>query len=211
MLNVWICTYLLRPDRGLQQRFPKCAAQIPRDPRPVPRASVDTFLWLYIYFVWPLEYLIKIHPVRTKRTKVILFKVKSCHAFSRMTLVCLMFISPCILIYSYSKTNQMHLFLKLFILVKRSTCFGWSFRPSSGAQDCTYSNRHMSNSCCYLLLFDICLLLYVHSWARDDGRKDHSKHVERFTGINNLRNWGASCWVYYRNILQCTDLWTSDL
>jgi len=46
----------------------------------------------------------------------------------------------------------MHLFLTLFILVKRSTCFGRSFRPSSGAQDCTYSNRNMSNSCCYLLL-----------------------------------------------------------
>jgi hypothetical protein len=52
---------------------------------------------------------------------------------------------------SYSTTNKMHLFLKLFILVKHSTCFGRSFRPSSGAQDCTYSNRHMSDSCCYLL------------------------------------------------------------
>jgi len=46
----------------------------------------------------------------------------------------------------------MYLFLKLFILVKRSTCFGQSFRPSSGAQNCTYGNRHKSNSCCYLLL-----------------------------------------------------------
>jgi len=34
----------------------------------------------------------------------------------------------------------MHLFLKLFILVKCSTCFGRSFRPSPGAQNCTYSN-----------------------------------------------------------------------
>jgi len=46
----------------------------------------------------------------------------------------------------------MHLFLKLFILVKRSTYFRRSFLPSSGAQNCTYGNRHMSNSCCYLLL-----------------------------------------------------------
>jgi hypothetical protein len=52
----------------------------------------------------------------------------------------------------YSKTDKMHLFHKLFILVKHSTCFGQSFRPSSGAQDRTYSNRHMSNSCYYLLL-----------------------------------------------------------
>ena len=47
------------------------------------------------------------------------------------------------IIRSYSTTNKMHLFLKLFILVKRSTCFGWSFHPSSGAQNCTYGNRHM--------------------------------------------------------------------
>jgi hypothetical protein len=45
------------------------------------------------------------------------------------------------LIYSYSKTNKMHQFLKLFILVKHTTCFGRSFLPSSGVQDCTYSNR----------------------------------------------------------------------
>jgi hypothetical protein len=31
-------------------------------------------------------------------------------------------------------------YLKLLILVKPSTCFGRSFRPSSGAQDCVYSN-----------------------------------------------------------------------
>ena len=65
--------------------------------------------------------------------------------------------------------------------------------------------RYMSNSCCYLLLagmrwnavpshprwrqlFDVCLLLYVQSWAPNDGRKDRAKHVERFTRINNLRN-----------------------
>jgi len=49
---------------------------------------------------------------------------------------------------SYSIANKMHLFLKLFILVKRSACFGRSFRPSSGAQNCTYGNRRMSNTCC---------------------------------------------------------------
>jgi hypothetical protein len=43
----------------------------------------------------------------------------------------------------YCQTNQIHLFLKLFILVKHSTYFGRSFRPSSGVQDRTYSNRYM--------------------------------------------------------------------
>jgi len=59
---------------------------------------------------------------------------------------------PCIVIHSYSATKKMHRFLTLFILVKRSTCFGRSFRPSSGAQNCTHGNRLMSNSCCFLLL-----------------------------------------------------------
>jgi hypothetical protein len=31
-------------------------------------------------------------------------------------------------------------YLKLFILVKRTACFRRSFRPSSGAQNCIYSN-----------------------------------------------------------------------
>jgi hypothetical protein len=43
-------------------------------------------------------------------------------------------------------------FSKIFILVKHSTCFGRSSRPSSGAQDSTYSNRHMSDRYGYLLL-----------------------------------------------------------
>jgi len=60
----------------------------------------------------------------------------------------LTFIRPCIVIYSYSKTNTMHLFLKLFILEKHFTYFPQSFRPSSGAQHCTCRNRRMSNSSC---------------------------------------------------------------
>jgi len=61
--------------------------------------------------------------------------------------------------------------------------------------------RYMSNSCCYLLLSGMkwnsisspiaavwhITLLYTQFWAPDDGRKDHPKHVERFTRINNLR------------------------
>jgi len=44
-------------------------------------------------------------------------------------------------------------YLKLFILVKRSACFGRHFRPSSGAQNCVYSNgicqRAAAATCCY--------------------------------------------------------------
>jgi len=38
-----------------------------------------------------------------------------------------------------------------FIWEWHSTCFGRSFRPSSGVQDCTYSSRHLSNRYCCLL------------------------------------------------------------
>jgi len=39
----------------------------------------------------------------------------------------------------------------LFYFEWHSTCFGRSFRPSPWVQDCTYSNRHMSNKYCCLL------------------------------------------------------------
>jgi len=75
-----------------------------------------------------------------------------------------------------------------FILDWHCTCFRRSFCPSSGVQDCTYSNRHLSNRRCCLLasgyplasrrqyLFDKCLLLFVQSWTPDDGQKDRLKH-----------------------------------
>jgi hypothetical protein len=43
-------------------------------------------------------------------------------------------------------------FLNLFISVRQSTCFSRFLRPSSGAQNCTYSVRHFSDQYCYLLL-----------------------------------------------------------
>jgi len=46
----------------------------------------------------------------------------------------------------------MRQFLKFILFLEwHSTCFGRSLRPSSGVQDCTYSNRYMSYRYCYLL------------------------------------------------------------
>jgi len=73
-------------------------------------------------------------------------------------------------------------FLNLFISVKRSICFRRFFRPSSRAQNCTYSVRYLS---------DQYLTLYVQFWAPDDGRKNRPKHVEHLTGINKLRNFAS--------------------
>ena len=62
-----------------------------------------------------------------------------------------------------------------FILEWHSTCFGRSFRPSSGVQDCTHISFPLASRQQYL--FD-CLLLHVQSWTPDDGRKDRPKHVD---------------------------------
>jgi len=103
----------------------------------------------------------------------------------------------------------------LFTLERHSTCFLRPFRPSSGFQDCTYSNMHLSNRYCCLLaskqkqyLFDKCILLYVQSWNPDDGRKGRKKHVECRSKVNKFdtlvylvgfycRNNGVLC---YRNL-----------
>ena len=50
-------------------------------------------------------------------------------------------------------------FLSLFISVRRCTCFGPVFRLSSGAENCTYSVRYLS---------DQYLMLYVQFSAPDD-------------------------------------------
>jgi len=85
-----------------------------------------------------------------------------------------------------------------------STCFGLSFRPSSGVQDCTHSIKYEYMSYrlvdCLLAgtrwncssvsfplassqLYDIYsyLMLCVLSWTPDDGRKDLPKYVEWYS------------------------------
>jgi len=64
----------------------------------------------------------------------------------------LAFMSPCIVMYSYSITNKMHLFLKLFILVTRCTCFGAVFpsviRSSKTAYTATGICYSATATCC---------------------------------------------------------------
>jgi len=56
----------------------------------------------------------------------------------------------CKIFAAYNKQDAT--FHNLFISVKRSTCFRRIFRPSSGAQNCTYSFRYLFYRYCYLLL-----------------------------------------------------------
>ena len=53
----------------------------------------------------------------------------------------------------FAEYNQQYAtFHNLFISVRHSTCFRRFCRPSSGAQNCTYSVRYLSDQYCYLLL-----------------------------------------------------------
>jgi hypothetical protein len=49
------------------------------------------------------------------------------------------------------KLTRCTCFTKFIYFEYHSTCFGRSIHPSSGVQDCTYSNRYMSNRYSYLL------------------------------------------------------------
>ena len=69
-----------------------------------------------------------------------------------------------LLVYFYSKTNQKHQCLKFILFWNKSTCFGRPFRPSSAVQDCTYSNRRLSNRYCCLLASKQILSLTTHIW-----------------------------------------------
>ena len=57
----------------------------------------------------------------------------------------------------------------IFIFERHSTYFGRSFRPSSGVQDCTYSNRHLSNRYCCLFAswyeVELCLIPTIKQTA----------------------------------------------
>jgi hypothetical protein len=59
----------------------------------------------------------------------------------------------------------MHLFLKLFVLVKRSTRFRRSFRPSSEAKNCVYSNGICQRAAAIAAGSNSCLTYTVDIYA----------------------------------------------
>ena len=70
----------------------------------------------------------------------------------KVTSIYLTFIGPCIA-NIFAEYNQHDTkFLNLYIPVRLSTYFRRFFRPSSGAQNCTYSVRYLSDQYCYVPL-----------------------------------------------------------
>ena len=95
--------------------------------------------------------LILLHDLYELRAQVS-FRLSVCDHFSASVSVFLTFIRPCVANMCLEYNQQDATFHNLFVSVRRSTCFRWFFRPSSGAQNCTYSVRYLSDRYCYLLL-----------------------------------------------------------
>jgi len=64
----------------------------------------------------------------------------------------LTFIGPCIANIFAEYNQQDATFHNLFISIRRSTCFRRFFRPSSGAQNCTYQTNTWRCMCSFELL-----------------------------------------------------------
>ena len=66
------------------------------------------FNWLYVYFVFPLEYLIKKLPEPAKRATITAIKVKSCNALLRILLVCVSIYQKSVMRYKFLILDTYH-------------------------------------------------------------------------------------------------------
>jgi hypothetical protein len=61
----------------------------------------------------------------------------------------------------------MHQCIQFILFWNDTTCFRQSFRPSPGVQDCTYSNKHMSDRyCCLLAVRSLELYIQQQAFAK---------------------------------------------
>jgi len=85
--------------------------------------------------------------VKYKQSKLTEFLGFLCHMYlrrERLDFSEFFLFSKNVKIYFYSKTNKMHQCIKFILFWNDTLCV-------SGVQDCTYSNRDLSNRCCCLL------------------------------------------------------------
>ena len=156
--------------------------------------------------MWPLQYLIKKPLLPSKWVTIRLMSSHAMHCY-----VCCRYVFIATsnhfwdIIFSCSKTNQMHQFRK-FVLFWNNTPHvsdGLSVHHQEFKTVHTATGiRQTGTVACLLVgtltelcsiqfplasrqqyLFDIYLLLYVQSWTPDDGRKDRPKHVGCYSKI----------------------------
>ena len=112
--------------------------------------------WTYkYYYSWMSGYssLVPVHRLqRSNRFRLLKDRFLIEVLFSMKRKRGLTFIGPCIANIFAQYNQEDATFHNLFISVRRSACFRRSFRPSSEAQNCTYSFRYLSDGYCYLLL-----------------------------------------------------------
>jgi len=114
---------------------------------------------------------------------------RGCSLILSTTPANLIFIGPCIVIYSYSTTNNMHLLSQIIYLCKSLYMFRTFFPSIIRSSKLRIQQRYMSNSCCYRGWYGTpwsCTsspiaaavwhipLLHTQFWAPDDGRKDRN-------------------------------------
>ena len=79
----------------------------------------------------------------------------------------------------FTENNQQDAtFHTLFISARRSICFRRFFRPSSGAQNCTYSVRYLSDQYCYLPLAQTFHTLFISARCSTCLRRFFIHHQE---------------------------------
>ena len=101
----------------------------------------------------------------------------------RIMIVFLTSVGPCIVIYFYSRTNQMHNISNLFYF--GTTLYMFPKVSPSIIRSLRLYIQHHTVQVLWLLaskqpqnLYDIYLMLYAQSYTPDDGRRDRPKHVE---------------------------------
>jgi hypothetical protein len=122
-------------------------------------------------------------------------------------------IGPCIIIYSYSTTNVMHLLSQIIYSCKTLYMFRRSFYPSPGAKNCVSSNvicqtaavvccsspTAADNSSC--LTNTVAPYTVLSSWWWTERP---SETCRAFYKNKSFEITGAYCWLYYKNA--CTSL-----
>jgi hypothetical protein len=121
----------------------------------------------------------------------------------------LIFVGPCIIIYSYSTTNKMHLLPQIIYSCKMLCMFQTVFLSIIRSSKLCIQERYMSNSCCCLLPSPIavgsssCLTYSIAVYTVLSSLwwvVRPSETCRAFYKNKSFEMTGASYWLYYRNI-----------